>query len=55
MIPNRFIHPISTKKLAETTAKNFAKAEVHIIPQCGHFLQWEKPQQVNSFVRNFIV
>lgn len=55
MIPNRFIHPVSTKKLAETTAKLFGHATVHIIPQCGHFLQWEKPQQVNGHIRNFIV
>lgn len=53
LIPNRFIHPVSTKSLAETASKQFTDATVHIISQCGHFLQWEKPQQVNSFIRNF--
>jgi pimeloyl-ACP methyl ester carboxylesterase len=53
LIPNRFIHPISTKSLAETAAKQFKNAEVHIISQCGHFLQWEKAQQVNSYIRHF--
>ncbi|RYZ37023.1 MAG: alpha/beta hydrolase [Sphingobacteriales bacterium] len=53
LIPNRFIHPISTKSLAETAAKQFPNAEVHIISQCGHFLQWEKAQQVNSYIRHF--
>ncbi|WP_118975122.1 alpha/beta fold hydrolase [Taibaiella koreensis] len=54
LIPNRFIHPISTKKLAETAAERFQQAEVHIISQCGHFLQWEKAQLVNGHIRNFI-
>lgn len=54
LIPNRFIHPISTRKLAETAAQHFRQATVHIISQCGHFVQWEKAQQVNSFIRNFI-
>lgn len=53
LIPNRFIHPVSTKSLAETAAKQFPNAEVHIISQCGHFLQWEKAQQVNSYIRHF--
>lgn len=54
LIPNRFIHPISTRKLAETTATHLENAEVQIISQCGHFLQWEKAQQVNGYFRNFI-
>jgi len=54
LIPNRFIHPISTKKLAESTAVHFQQAEVHLISQCGHFLQWEKAQQVNGYIRSFV-
>lgn len=53
LIPNRFIHPISTKKLAENAARQFRHATVHIISQCGHFVQWEKAQQVNGYIRNF--
>lgn len=53
LIPNKFIHPVSTKSVAETAAKQFTNAEVHIISQCGHFLQWEKAEQVNSYIRNF--
>jgi pimeloyl-ACP methyl ester carboxylesterase len=53
LIPNKFIHPVSTKSIAETAAKQFINAEVHIISQCGHFLQWEKAQEVNSYIRNF--
>jgi pimeloyl-ACP methyl ester carboxylesterase len=54
LIPNRFIHPISTKKLAETAVAEFQDASVHIISQCGHFLQWEKAAEVNACIRNFI-
>lgn len=54
LIPNRFIHPVSTRKLAETAAAQFPAAQLEIISQCGHFLQWEKPQRVNGYFRNFI-
>lgn len=53
LIPNRFIHPVSTRKIAETAAARFQQAEVHILSQCGHFLQWEKADEVNSYIRNF--
>jgi pimeloyl-ACP methyl ester carboxylesterase len=53
LIPNRFIHPVSTKSLAEAASREFPNAEVHIISQCGHFLQWEKAQQVNGYIRHF--
>ena len=53
LIPNRFIHPVSTKKIAETAAAQFPDARLHIISQCGHFLQWEKAAQVNGYLRDF--
>jgi len=54
LIPNKFIHPTSTKQLAETAAKLFAQAELHIIGQSGHFVQWEKAKQVNNLLRHFL-
>jgi len=53
LIPNRFIHPVSTKAVATNAARQFPDATVEIISQCGHFLQWEKAAQVNGFIRNF--
>ena len=54
MIPNRFIHPVTTRKLADTAVARFKNATLEMIPQCGHFVQWEKAIQVNSLIRNFI-
>lgn len=54
LIPNRFIHPVSTKSIAEAAAQHFPNSEVHIISQCGHFLQWEKAAQVNGYIRGFV-
>jgi len=54
LIPNRFIHPVSTAKLAADAVRHLPDARLHMISQCGHFLQWEKPAQVNGHIRNFI-
>lgn len=54
LIPNKFIHPISTKSLAQTAAARFENAQLEIISQCGHFVQWEKAGQVNGVIRNFV-
>lgn len=36
-------------------AKNSIKhSEIHILDNCGHFLQWEKSNEINQLIRNFI-
>jgi pimeloyl-ACP methyl ester carboxylesterase len=54
LIPNKFIHPTSTKNVANNAAKQFQNAEVEMISQCGHFIQWEKAAKVNGFIRSFV-
>ena len=34
--------------------ENLPHAKWHLIPKGGHFLQWEKPQQVNSLIMEFL-
>lgn len=53
LIPNKFIHPVSTKKLAADATARFDHARLEMISQCGHFVQWEKAAQVNAFIRDF--
>lgn len=53
LIPNRLIHPITTRKLAEDAIKHIANGRLEMIPQCGHFLQLEKPSKVNHLIREF--
>lgn len=55
MIPNKFIHPISTALLAKEVSLKFQNGELELIPQCGHFVQWEKASRVNSSIRHFII
>lgn len=54
MIPNRFIHPVTTAQLAATATSKFPDATLEMVPLCGHFLQWEKPLQLNGLIRHFL-
>ncbi len=54
LIPNRLIHPVNTKNIAEQGAKLFPHATLKMIPQCGHFLQLEKPGIVNGYIADFV-
>jgi pimeloyl-ACP methyl ester carboxylesterase len=52
LIPNRLIHHATTESVAREGAKKMPHAHLDIIPDCGHFLQWEKAEEVN---RNIVV
>jgi len=54
LIPNRFIHHTTTRQLAEEGVKRMPHAQLEILPNCGHFLQIEKADVVNTFIRNFV-
>lgn len=53
-IPNRLIHPVSTKVIAENAVEKILDAHLEMIPFCGHFLQWEKSEVVNSIIKEFL-
>jgi len=52
MIPNKLLHHTSTEQLAKDSVKRMPAAMLELLPDCGHFLQWEKPEDVN---RNIII
>jgi pimeloyl-ACP methyl ester carboxylesterase len=54
LIPNKIIHPMSLKQMLEKAIPQFKNASYELIPQCGHFLQWEKPQEVNLIIDSFV-
>ena len=54
LIPNKILHPFSTKQIAEKGTAQLLNADMHIISQCGHFLQWEKAGHVNSYINSFL-
>lgn len=54
LIPNKLLHPVSTRKIAEAGVAQMPDATLHMIPQCGHFLQWEKADIANSYIKDFV-
>lgn len=54
LIPNRLLHPTTTREIAEAAVAQLQNGELRMIPQCGHFLQWEHPQVVNHLIMDFI-
>lgn len=54
LIPNKIIHPVSLKQMLESALPHFKRASYELIPQCGHFLQWEKAHEVNLIIDSFV-
>lgn len=58
MVPTLILHgaedkyvPVSWAKRAHTLIKN---SELHVFPQCGHWLTLEKPEEFNGVVSEFL-
>lgn len=54
LIPNRFLNPGFTEVIAKQGVDKIPNAQLKMISKCGHFAQFEKADQVNSEIRNFI-
>lgn len=54
LIPNKIIHPISLKQMLDQVMTQLEHGSYTLIPKCGHFLQWEKPDDVNFYIDTFI-
>lgn len=52
LIPNKLIHPVSLSYFAEKAIQGFPNAELFILADCGHFLQWEKPEELNKLIKS---
>lgn len=55
LIPNRLLHPVTTRQVGLSGVSQFPDAKLEMIPQCGHFLQWEKAAEVNALIRRFVL
>lgn len=54
-IPIKAIHPLnSTKSIAQKGAIQFPNAQLILLENCGHTLQWEKADVVNDAIMKFI-
>ena len=54
LIPNRYLNPGFTYKIAETGAGLIKGSKLVMVPKCGHFMMFEKPDVFNTETRNFI-
>ncbi|PCE64611.1 alpha/beta fold hydrolase [Sediminicola luteus] len=55
LIPNRFLHPtLTTSGIAQTAVEQLPNATMALIPESGHFVQFEKPNEVNRAILKFL-
>jgi len=54
LIPNKLLHPTTTRKIAEDAVSRMPNARLHLLPQAGHFVQWERSREVNSLITDFL-
>jgi pimeloyl-ACP methyl ester carboxylesterase len=54
LIPNRYLNPGSTKKIAESGNDLIPNSKLVMIPKCGHFIMFEKPETIPQEISNFI-
>lgn len=54
LIPNRYLNPGATKKIAEYGHSQIGGSILVIVPKSGHFVMFEKPEVFNAEVKKFI-
>ena len=54
LIPNRFLHPTTTRQFAETEVKRISNHQLELIPNAGHFIHWEKANEVNELIEEWL-
>lgn len=54
LIPNRFLNPGRTVDIARNGADKIKNSKLIMVPQCGHFMMFEKPETFNAEVKTFL-
>ncbi|MFC1528003.1 alpha/beta fold hydrolase [Candidatus Neomarinimicrobiota bacterium] len=54
LIPNRFLHAGWTENIAKIGAEEIPNNKTVLFPKCGHFVQFEKPEETNQSILEFI-
>ena len=54
LIPNRFLNPGKTKKIADIGKSKIPDSQLIMLKKAGHFVQFEKPEEVNGAIRQFL-
>jgi pimeloyl-ACP methyl ester carboxylesterase len=54
LIPNRFLHAGWTKDIAKIGEQEISNNKTILFPKCGHFVQFEKSEETNQAIIEFI-
>jgi len=54
LIPNRFLNPGRTIDIAKFGASQIPNSRLVMVPKCGHFMMFEKPDIFNANVLDFL-
>ena len=54
LIPNKLLHHVTTEKIANEAAGKMPAATLKMLPDCGHFIQWEKAEEVDGEIVSFL-
>jgi pimeloyl-ACP methyl ester carboxylesterase len=54
LIPNRFLNPGPTREIAQYGASQIKDSKLVLVPKCGHFMMFEKPEVFNREVVEFL-
>jgi pimeloyl-ACP methyl ester carboxylesterase len=55
LIPNTILHPdLNTIDIANKAKSSFLNVEMLMIEMAGHFLQWEKSEEINANIKKFL-
>lgn len=55
LIPNRYLNPTLTTKIVGNLAlAKIKNVQLEFIKDAGHFVQFEKPMEINAFIKQFV-
>lgn len=55
LIPNRYFNPtLTTEDVGNIALKKIKNAKLEFIKDAGHFVQFEKPKEVNALIQQFV-
>ncbi len=54
LIPNKSIHDLTTREVATTGASKIKNSTLKLFDKCGHFIQFEMPDEFNNSVISFM-
>ncbi len=55
LIPNRYFNPtLTTKTVGEIALDQIKNARLEFVENAGHFVQFEKPSEINALIQEFI-